>query len=422
MISSSSPSSSSSSSPAGWRTSSFSSSSRARWRWRVCGKSFLEPLSASSRDCERCVDDLCGDGILWFERVFLSLRERELEKPAEFVCWSRAGEGWLVRAREERRGVMVGRPAAVDESGRSSGLADRPGSHEHDGRRIQGEDEQKLPEGELSHAVERGGIEKAASRAQEELETGNWETGKQGTGAEKTASRGQTLHSLEMLRDGGAGSREGGERAGDGTGWRFAWLCARPAGGHWLVRLPRSHAANDAAGEPALVLSGIILTRSFALCVSPASSTVSRPACARRPWATPPVASPPVVRPAAAPRVACCYVSLDRTGVSVEQRERRKTRIMSSRWPACHVIRLGDMWFLCAGDKDIYRVPIPRSASCTVALWCSSHGVLAWQKKGDVNGIAPEGDARHLSCGDWPSGAVVRSSGPPCWRPPRVDI
>jgi hypothetical protein len=41
--------------------------------------------------------------------VFLS-RVVELEELAEefvLVCWRRAGEGWVVRALEERRGVMV---------------------------------------------------------------------------------------------------------------------------------------------------------------------------------------------------------------------------------------------------------------------------------------------------------------------------
>jgi hypothetical protein len=44
---------------------------------------------------------------LWFDRVLLS--RVELEELEEFVCWLRAGEGWEVRAREERRGDMAGR-------------------------------------------------------------------------------------------------------------------------------------------------------------------------------------------------------------------------------------------------------------------------------------------------------------------------
>lgn len=36
------------------------------------------------------------------------MEDDELE---ELVCWKTAGEGWEVRAREERRGVMTGRNA-----------------------------------------------------------------------------------------------------------------------------------------------------------------------------------------------------------------------------------------------------------------------------------------------------------------------
>jgi hypothetical protein len=38
--------------------------------------------------------------------VLLS-RVREVEELEELVCWRRLGEGWVVRAREERRGDMV---------------------------------------------------------------------------------------------------------------------------------------------------------------------------------------------------------------------------------------------------------------------------------------------------------------------------
>lgn len=31
----------------------------------------------------------------------------EVEELEELVCWRRAGEGWVVRAREERRGVIA---------------------------------------------------------------------------------------------------------------------------------------------------------------------------------------------------------------------------------------------------------------------------------------------------------------------------
>jgi hypothetical protein len=34
---------------------------------------------------------------------------RELLELEELVCWRRAGEGWVVRAREERRGDMAAR-------------------------------------------------------------------------------------------------------------------------------------------------------------------------------------------------------------------------------------------------------------------------------------------------------------------------
>jgi hypothetical protein len=49
---------------------------------------------------------------------------RELLELEELVCWRRAGEGWVVRAREERRGVMAARsvPDRIYSSWRSEGL------------------------------------------------------------------------------------------------------------------------------------------------------------------------------------------------------------------------------------------------------------------------------------------------------------
>lgn len=44
---------------------------------------------------------------MWFDRVLLS-RVMDAEELDELVCWKFAGEGWEVRAREERRGVITG--------------------------------------------------------------------------------------------------------------------------------------------------------------------------------------------------------------------------------------------------------------------------------------------------------------------------
>jgi len=106
VISSSSPSSSSSST---WRVFgiSSSSSSRPRFRWRVCGSSPREDKSWSSRDCDRWIDDLGGEETLLFERVFRSARLSEFKDVEEGVCCGAAGGGWVVRAREDRRGLMT---------------------------------------------------------------------------------------------------------------------------------------------------------------------------------------------------------------------------------------------------------------------------------------------------------------------------
>lgn len=57
-------------------------------------------------DWERWVEDLRGGEILLFERVLLSTRLSEFDELDEFVCCI-AADGWDVRARDERRGVMI---------------------------------------------------------------------------------------------------------------------------------------------------------------------------------------------------------------------------------------------------------------------------------------------------------------------------
>ena len=68
--------------------------------------------SASPRDSDLCAEDLCGDCCLLFDLVLRSGREMEDTELEEFVC--AGGAGWLVRARDERRGVMVGRAGFTD--------------------------------------------------------------------------------------------------------------------------------------------------------------------------------------------------------------------------------------------------------------------------------------------------------------------
>lgn len=67
----------------------------------------MEDPSPSSSDCERCADALRGEIFLLFDRVLLSARGREPDEPEELVCCMAVGGGWVVRAREERRGVMA---------------------------------------------------------------------------------------------------------------------------------------------------------------------------------------------------------------------------------------------------------------------------------------------------------------------------
>jgi hypothetical protein len=66
------------------------------------------------------VDDLRGEEILLFERVLLSARLREFDELEEVVCCIMTGGGCVVRAREERRGVMTELYPPWDPSGLSA--------------------------------------------------------------------------------------------------------------------------------------------------------------------------------------------------------------------------------------------------------------------------------------------------------------
>lgn len=73
---------------------------------RVAGGSARPRCSESSRDSDLSVEEFGGDEGLLFDRVFLSARVREFDEVDEFVCVGGAG-GWIVRAREDLRGVIV---------------------------------------------------------------------------------------------------------------------------------------------------------------------------------------------------------------------------------------------------------------------------------------------------------------------------
>lgn len=73
---------------------------------RVAGGSPRPGCSESSRDSDLWVPESWGETGLLFDRVFLSARVREFKDVDEFVCVG-GGGGWVVRAREDLRGVMV---------------------------------------------------------------------------------------------------------------------------------------------------------------------------------------------------------------------------------------------------------------------------------------------------------------------------
>jgi len=57
-------------------------------------------------DSDLWTDESPGDVCLLFDRVLLSPRFKEVVEVEEFVCGGAEG-GWVVRAREDRRGLMV---------------------------------------------------------------------------------------------------------------------------------------------------------------------------------------------------------------------------------------------------------------------------------------------------------------------------
>ena len=61
------------------------------------------------------MEDLLGDGGLIPERVFRSAREREVIEVEEFVCAGGPGGGWVVRARDDLRGLILSRARKGDE-------------------------------------------------------------------------------------------------------------------------------------------------------------------------------------------------------------------------------------------------------------------------------------------------------------------
>lgn len=62
--------------------------------------------STSSTDSERWLEGRFGEGSRLFDRVFLSALVREAEDVEEFVCAGGAGGGWVVRARDDRLGLI----------------------------------------------------------------------------------------------------------------------------------------------------------------------------------------------------------------------------------------------------------------------------------------------------------------------------
>lgn len=76
--------------------------------WEPCDTS-----SGSSEERECGVNDLCGDDCFGFGREARSVRPEETED-AELLCAvATLGGGWVVRARDDRRGDIVPGDVAV---------------------------------------------------------------------------------------------------------------------------------------------------------------------------------------------------------------------------------------------------------------------------------------------------------------------
>ena len=64
------------------------------------------------------MEDLLGEGALLTERVFRSAWERVVIEVEEFVCTGGPGGGWVVRARDDLRGLILSRTREEDEGSR----------------------------------------------------------------------------------------------------------------------------------------------------------------------------------------------------------------------------------------------------------------------------------------------------------------